>query len=121
AVGPLSPGGARTSLSCISQAPTTPLVPGVQTPGARDRGHPTTAPGGRYSGSARHGTEAMDGVEVDGSRGMRRDVGRGERGGALSDAVGNREGTRCVQAARDTARPRRARLAGGARAARTEG
>ena len=38
--------------------------------------------------------EAVDGVEVDGSRSMRRDVGRGERGGALRDPIANREGTR---------------------------
>src|SRR5437016_5901460 len=40
------------------------------------------------------GEEAVDGVEVDGSRGLRRDAGRGERGGALQDALGDGEGRR---------------------------
>src|SRR5438128_7015479 len=71
--------------------------------------------------AARLRKEAMDGVEVDGSRGLRRDVGLRERGGALQDVDGSRGGARCVQAGRDATRSRRTRVAGTAWAAGSDG
>jgi len=64
-------------------------------PGVRDRGRQRDR---EVAKAAWCSKEAVDGVEVDGSRGMRRDLSLGERGGALQDAIGHGEAARQVQA-----------------------